>query len=246
MSKIAVSILTLLVVFVVFRAEGATSRYLLHKRLAIIIDDMGYDKKLAMKFASLDLPITFSFLPDAPFSRELSDYMGKRGYAIMIHMPSEPLDYPKDNPGRYAIYTTTSKKRTFYLLERAYKKIRWAIGLNNHMGSRILKDRRHLDYIMEFLRQKHMFFVDSATVKHSLGCVEARRFNVLCIKRRVFLDNKKSIPYIEHQIELAIKMLGKRDDVVAIGHCNIETYRALRRMERRLKPYLIGVEYLVK
>ncbi len=247
MSKIAKAAFLLLAVFLVWvSADAATSRWLLHKRLAIVIDDMGYDKELAMKFASLDLPLAFSFLPDAPFGKELSEYMGKKGYTIMVHMPSEPMDYPKDNPGRYAIYVSTSKKRTFFLLQRACRRIKWAIGLNNHMGSRILRDKRHLDYIMEFLRSRHMFFVDSATVKDSLGCREAHRFNVLCARRRVFLDNKKSVSYIKHQIEVALRMLKKRDDVVAIGHCNLETYLALKQMRNRLKPYLIGVEYLVK
>ncbi len=246
--KIAKPVFLLLAALVVFVSplHAATARWWLHKRLAIIIDDMGYDKPLAYRFASLDLPLAFSFLPDAPYSEELARYMGVRGYAVMIHMPSEPLDYPKDNPGKNAIYVSTSKRRTLQLLARAYKRIPWAVGLNNHMGSRILKDKRHLDYIMEFLRSKHMFFIDSATVEGSLGCKEAHRYRVLCARRRVFLDNIKNVAYIKNQIKHALALLKKYDDVVAIGHCDTATYEALREMRPILKRYMIGVEYIVK
>lgn len=118
---------------------------------------MGYNKALSYRFLSLNLPLAYSFLPDAPYTTELSNLFDKNGYTVMIHMSSEPLDYPKDNPGKNAIYVNTPKKRTMFLLNRAYKKIPAAIGLNNHMGSRILLDKRHLDYIMEFLKRNHLF-----------------------------------------------------------------------------------------
>ncbi len=227
-------------------AHSATSRWVLKKKLAIIIDDMGYDKYVSDKFLSLHLPLAYSFLPDAPLTRELAKKFDKKGYTVMIHMPSQPIDYPKDNPGKNAIYITTSKKRTMFLLKRAYRIIPEAMGLNNHMGSRILQDKTHLDYIMEFLKSNHLFFVDSATIQNSLGCSEARKFNVLCAKRRVFLDNIKDVKYIEHQLKEALKMLKVRNDVVAIGHCNIATYRAIKKMSARLKPYLTDIEYVIK
>ena len=227
-------------------SEAATSTWLLRKKLSIVIDDMGYNRQLALKFASLNLPLAYSFLPDATFSTVLSNQLYNKGYTVMIHMPSQPIDYPKDDPGKNAIYTNTSKKRTQFLLNRAYRKVPHATGLNNHMGSAILLDKQHLDYIMEFLRNNHLFFVDSATIQHSLGCHEADKFRVLCAKREVFLDNKKNVNYIKHQINIAINMLNKRNEVLAIGHCNYATYEAIKAMKNKLKPYLVSVEYIVR
>ncbi len=247
MSKKIAVVFTLFFTFFCFSgAHAATSTWILKKKLSIIIDDMGYDNYVADKFMSLHLPLAFSFLPDAPLTPKLAKEFDKKGYTIMIHMPSQPLDYPKDDPGKNAIYVTTSKKRTMFLLRRAFKIIPEAMGLNNHMGSRILLDKTHLSYIMEFLQANHLFFVDSATVKNSLGCMEARRFNVLCARRRVFLDNKKNVVYIKHQLKVALDMLKRRSSVVAIGHCNINTYRAIRDMSARLKPYLVDIEYVIK
>ncbi len=239
-------VILLFFVFISIRADASISLWLQSKKLAIVIDDMGYDKKLAYKFLSLHLPLTYSFLPDAEYSKELSEEFGFRGYTVMIHMPSEPLNYPKENPGIYAIYTHMTKKQTMAVLERAYKLVRHTVGLNNHMGSKILTNKKHLDYIMEFLKKKHLFFIDSLTINNSLGCKEARKFHVLCAKRDVFLDNKKDVNYIIGQLKKALRLLKKVDAVVAIGHCNKETYLALKEMKDKLKPYLVSVEYVVK
>ena len=237
----------LIVIFISQVAFGASSLYLLKKkRLAIVIDDMGYDVELAREFEELNLPLAFSFLPDAPFSGELSREFAKNGYVVMIHMPSQPLNYPKNNPGKNAIYLWTSKKKTFELLERALNKIPDAIGLNNHEGSAILKDKKHIDWILEFLKKHKMFFVDSYTVKDSLGCIEAKRLGVLCQRRRVFLDNIADVRYIEGQIRKAIGMLKRRDIVLAIGHCRPKTLIALKRMKQELKPYLVNVVFVLR
>ncbi len=239
--------LTLLALLIPFHCFGASSLYLLKKKkLAIVIDDMGYSVELAHKFESLGLPLAFSFLPYAPYTHELSIEASKKGFVVMIHMPSQPEDYPKDNPGKYAIFLWSTKEETFNNLEDAYRIIPTALGLNNHMGSAILRDPVHLDYIMEFLKEHNLFFVDSATVKDSLGCVEAKKFGVPCVKRKVFLDDIKKVGYIKGQIRVALRMLKKYNDVLAIGHCNEKTYEALYEMRGILKKYMVPVIFVLK
>jgi len=225
---------------------GSSLYFFKKKRLAIVIDDMGYNIGLTHKFESLGLPLAFSFLPYAPFSHELSREASDRGFVVMIHMPSQPEDYPVHNPGKDAIFLWSSKEDTINSLKRAYRVIPTALGLNNHMGSAILKDRKHLDYIMEFLKENNLFFVDSATVKDSLGCEEAVKFKVPCARRSVFLDNFKRVPYIKGQIREALRLLKTKDDVLAIGHCDIETYEALYEMRHTLRKYMVPVIFVLR
>ena len=67
--------------------------------VALIIDDLGYDKKIAQKFAQLDVTLTFSILPHSPFQQKIAKLARSKGLEIMIHMPMEPVEYPKVNPG---------------------------------------------------------------------------------------------------------------------------------------------------
>ena len=235
-----------LIFFNFYSAYPATSTWIFKKRLAIIIDDMGYSKKEAREFASLNIPLAYSFLPDAMYTKTLSKMLSDEGYTIMIHMPSEPLDYPKDDPGKNAIYSNNSKERTEYLLERAKSRIYHPIGLNNHMGSRILEDKKQMDYIMEFLKKYNMFFVDSMTTSRSVGIEEAGKCHIPAVRRIVFLDNKKNVRYICGQINKAILLLKRYNEVVAIGHCNEKTYEALKQKLRYIKPHIVDVKYLVQ
>jgi len=246
MYKKAAIISLCLIFFNFYSVYSASSTLIFKKRLAIIIDDMGYSKKEAKEFASLNIPLAYSFLPDAIYTKILSKMLADEGYTIMVHMPSEPLDYPKDNPGKNAIYINNSKKRTEYLLERAKRSIYHPIGLNNHMGSRILEDKNQMDYIMEFLKKYNMFFVDSETTPRSVGTKEAEKFKVPAAKRIVFLDNKKNVQYIEGQINKAVLLLKRHNSVVAVGHCNEKTYEALKQRLEYIKPYVVDIKYLVR
>ena len=40
-------------------------------RVALIIDDLGYDRKMAEKFLGLDINLTFSILPHSPFQNKI-------------------------------------------------------------------------------------------------------------------------------------------------------------------------------
>ena len=62
--------------------------------VAIIIDDLGYDKKMAEKFARLDVALTFSILPYSPFQKTISRIARSHDLEVMLHLPMEPVEYP--------------------------------------------------------------------------------------------------------------------------------------------------------
>nr|NJM03162.1 divergent polysaccharide deacetylase family protein [Desulfobacula sp.] len=72
-------------------------------RIAIIIDDIGYDKKIALELSELDSNLTFSVLPFSPHGRNISEDLHSKGSEIMLHLPMEPVDHPHVDPGPGAI-----------------------------------------------------------------------------------------------------------------------------------------------
>ena len=77
-------------------------------KIAIIIDDLGYDKKIAEEFIALDAAFTFSILPHSPQQKKIVRLAQKRGLEIMLHLPMEPLEYPAVNPGAGTLLTSMS------------------------------------------------------------------------------------------------------------------------------------------
>jgi hypothetical protein len=55
--------------------------------VAIIIDDIGYDRKMADGFLALDVPLTFSVLPMGTFNDSIIRKARQQDVEIMLHQP---------------------------------------------------------------------------------------------------------------------------------------------------------------
>ncbi len=79
--------------------------------IALVIDDMGYHKAEGESFLAIDLPITYAFLPFAPFTREQSKIAQQEGQEIMLHLPLEPHDHTwRPEPG--VLYVSLTEEET--------------------------------------------------------------------------------------------------------------------------------------
>ncbi|MCD6298018.1 MAG: divergent polysaccharide deacetylase family protein, partial [Deltaproteobacteria bacterium] len=73
-------------------------------RVAIIIDDLGYDPDIALAFIQLDLPLSLSVLPSVPFTDLIVREATEKGCELILHLPMEPKHYPSVNPGPGALF----------------------------------------------------------------------------------------------------------------------------------------------
>ncbi|MBF0468376.1 MAG: divergent polysaccharide deacetylase family protein [Desulfamplus sp.] len=197
-------------------------------RIAIIIDDMGYDPKIADSISRIDKNITISILPGSPFGRRIAQTLHSRGTQIMLHLPMEPLQYPSVNPGHGAILSDMTPDNVLTLLNKNLESVPHAIGVNNHMGSRLTTLSVQMVQIFEILKQKNLFFIDSLTSNQSSGIKSARQVNLSFASRDIFLDNIKDKAYIKKQFRELIRMAKQNGTSIAIGHPYNETYIVLK------------------
>jgi polysaccharide deacetylase 2 family uncharacterized protein YibQ len=197
--------------------------------LTIIMDDLGRSTHAAKALLLMAQPVTFAILPDEPQAVDVAEMAYAAGREVMLHAPMEPQGYPAVNPGRDALFVKNSDveiRRNFDLL---LARIPHVTGVNNHMGSRFTEDARALSPVMESLREKGLFFIDSRTTGHSKVPEVAHRFGVPTMNRDVFLDNVAEVDAVVHEIR---RLEGKaRNQGMAIGICHPypETLEALRR-----------------
>jgi len=91
-------------------------------RIAIIIDDMGHHHDIGGELLNLDLNLTYSFLPHAPFTREQATLAWERGRDILVHMPMEPRDAMWD-PGPGAVYLADSAEKIAFAADENITQI---------------------------------------------------------------------------------------------------------------------------
>lgn len=203
-------------------------------RLAIIIDDCGYDIERDSKFLTLPIPLTLSVLPMTPHEREIADAAATAGKAIILHIPMEP-ESSTHNPGPGAIRTGMSDDEVRAQLEADIDSLPGAPGANNHMGSKATSDVRVMRDVMEVLQKDHLFFIDSLTTGATVAGSTARQYGVPTASRDVFLDNTQTVEYVTHQLEQAEAVARKQGEAIAIGHSNDATFETLVALVPRLE-----------
>ena len=203
--------------------------------VALIIDDLGYDKKIAQKFAQLDVTFTFSILPYSPFQKKIARLARSKGLEIMIHMPMEPLEYPQVNPGPGTLLTSMSPDELIEQLDQNLNTLPGVKGVNNHMGSRMTSESTQMYQIFSVLKKRGLFFIDSRTTAESLCEPSARLFQVPFAQRDVFIDHRLKADFIRKQIKELIRIAKKNGEAVGIMHPHSTTLQVLQEMLPELK-----------
>lgn len=203
-------------------------------RVAIIIDDIGFDAALAEAFLALEIPLTFSLLPHAPHRLDLARRAADAGVELMLHLPMEPLEYPRVSPGPEALLSSHSGDRLAERLSAALSRLPQVRGVNNHMGSRLTGLPAPIHRVLSVLRERDLYFVDSVTRPGSVCRAVARRLQIPFADRDVFLDHDLRSAAIDRQIERLIRTARAYGQAVGIGHPHGVTLDALEKARSRL------------
>jgi len=196
-------------------------------RVAIIIDDIGYRYSDAK---ALELPgnITYSILPHTPYGKKLALKANARNHDVLLHIPMESQKGKRLGPG--ALTSDMSEEKIYETLAASLNEIPFAIGINNHMGSRLTTLYQPMSWTMSFLKEKQLFFLDSKTSANSQAEQAALDSGVPVNSRHVFLDNQLDDHYIEKQFNELISQAQNNAFAIAIAHPHPETVKNLTRL----------------
>jgi len=218
----------------IYKEQGKIVRKDLPK-IAIIIDDIGYDHELAVSFLDLDLPLSFSVLPWAPHSIEIADKASKKGSELLLHLPMEPKNYPDLDPGPGAILTDMEEDEIRKIIREDIKQVPGLRGVNHHMGSYFTERRDKMKIVLKELKKHNLFYVDSRTTNLTVAYDLAKEMGVPAAKKSVFLDNDLSLKAIKFQMERLLGIARYSGTAVGIGHPHRETLKVVQDYLYQLK-----------
>lgn len=198
-------------------------------RIAIVIDDIGYSKEPVEKLLALGGPLTFSVLPYGPASTELAETIHASGSEVMLHLPMEPVGNPGGVSREGMLLANMPAEMLKSRFAEAVLQVPHADGVNNHMGSRLTADPGAMKVVMEEVKAKGLFFLDSRTSADSVAFRTARAEGVPAAERNVFLDDVAQVAPILEQVKELEKIARRRGVAVAIGHPYPATVDALKK-----------------
>ncbi|TKB06340.1 divergent polysaccharide deacetylase family protein [Desulforhopalus sp. IMCC35007] len=196
-------------------------------KVAVIVDDIGYNLALGEELLDMPLELTLSFLPYAPYTKILEQRAYSQGKTVFLHLPLQPNSAAFD-PGPGALLVSDSPEVQLQKLRRCLAEVPHAVGVNNHMGSLFTEDKNAMIQIMTELGHRSLFFVDSYTSSNSVGLESAREQGIRSARRHVFLDNILTREHICGQLDKLVATALQGGVGIGIAHPHAATLDALR------------------
>lgn len=203
-------------------------------RIAIIIDDLGYQLDLGRRAISLPGPVACAILPSTPSATSLAEAAFASGKDVLLHLPLEPVSQDdQSDPGGILLDMSRDQFATTFSAD--LESVPHAIGVNSHRGSMLTRHPGHMGWLMEELRTHgDLIFVDSYTTHKSVALQLARESAVAAVKRDVFLDPDRSPETAEREFGRLKELARRNGAAVGIGHPYPSTLALLEREIPRL------------
>jgi uncharacterized protein len=202
--------------------------------IAIVLDDVGLDKKGAERAIALPEPVTLSFMAYATDLPQMAEAAHRNGHELMLHVPMEPISRSEDM-GPNGLSVDLSRDEVLRRLRWDLDRFDGYVGINNHMGSRFTADAAGMSWVLEELKARGLLFLDSRTIGNSVGIELARKFGVPHAGRDVFLDNVIEPAPIAAQLAETEEIARRHGSAIAIGHPHDVTLDVLT-------PWLAGLK----
>ena len=196
-------------------------------RLAIIIDDMGSSMSEARSLAAIGVPLTFSVIPGLQNYKGVAQFAGSKGIETMLHIPMQSKGWPERRLEANGLLVSMDDAELKERVAGMLREIPGTTGVNNHMGSEFMEHEDKVRSVLETLKKRDIFFVDSVTSPQSAGFRLAREMGIKSERRNVFLDNVQERGYILGQLGQAVKLARKNGYAIAICHPHPETIATL-------------------
>ncbi len=185
-------------------------------QIAIIFDDMGPDRKAFEEILDFQGPLTFSFLPYAKNIQPQVTAARQNGNGVMLHLPMEPIG--SQDPGPHALTMSASHQQMLNNLTWNLNQFTDYDGVNNHMGSKFSADEERMSLVLQELKARNLFYLDSVTTPQSAATKAAVTNNIGIIKRDVFLDHDEGQGTVKQQLRQVEKIAKRTGYAVAIAH----------------------------
>lgn len=197
-------------------------------RIAIILDDLGYSPTHGRAAIALPYPLTYAVIPGSPHGPALAALAQRAGKEVLIHLPMATQDHrPLDPDG---LHSNVTQPEVATIVAAAHAKLPMAVGLNNHMGSFLTRERLPMTWLMQALRQEKLFFIDSLTTGGSVAGQVATELGVPTRQRDIFLDDTQDLAYINRQFNRLLVIARQQGSALAIGHVYPATLDYLRQV----------------
>ena len=211
-------------------------------RIALIIKNLGLSDTYTK--ATLELlpeDITLSFSHVAPRLKNWVREARQKGHEILLDIPMEPIGFPKNDPGRATLLTSSNEVENLNRLEHIMKQAGGYVGLLGTLGTKFMLHSETFLPVLRSIKQRGLIYVDSRSTSRSLGPELASSIQLPKAFNNVFVDREPSQEKIKNKLDELERIALKRRFAVGIAQPLPITIEILSQWTKRLKTKQIAL-----
>ena len=211
-------------------------------RIALIISNLGLSDTYTK--ATLELlpeDITLSFSHVAPRLKSWVREARQKGHEILLDIPMEPIGFPKNDPGRATLLTSSNEVENLNRLEHIMKQAGGYVGLLGTLGTKFMLHSETFLPVLRSIKQRGLIYVDSRSTSRSLGPELASSIQLPKAFNNVFLDKEPSQEKIKNKLDELERIALKRRFAVGIAQPLPITIEILSQWTKGLKTKQIAL-----
>ena len=188
-------------------------------RIAIIVTNMGLNKQQTTSaIKNLHPAVTFAFSPYGIALNEWRNLSRSTGHEVLLLAPMEPLNYPKNHPGKLSLFTASDSLENIDVLHKVMGEMVGYVGMMNYMGSKFMTVQAKLRPVLTELNIRGLMFVDGNTTPFSKGASIAQGIGLPRAYIDTHIDRIPSEEEIKIQLQELENLAKSRGVAVGIAH----------------------------
>jgi uncharacterized protein len=185
-------------------------------RIALLVGGMGLSLR-ATEAAIAGLPgaVTLGFAPYGADLARQTAFAREAGHELILEIPMEPFDFPRDNPGPHTLVTDAGKAGNSDNLTWLMSRFTGYAGVANFLGGKFTADEKALTPVLRAIAARGLFYVDDGASARSLVMSLAPGQALTAARADIVIDSTAEPDAIE--AALARLEAIARDKGLAIG-----------------------------
>jgi len=185
--------------------------------LIFVFDDAGHNLRQLEPFLKLPFPVTIAVLPGLEYSQRAANEARAAGKEVILHQPMQAINLSYD-PGPGAIRQGMTADAIRATVRKNLDEVGPVAGLNNHEGSLITSNAEAMGAVLDVVRERGIYFLDSRTIADTAAPAVAMERNMKIWERAVFLDNIQERESIIEAVYNGLNVAERKGAAIMIGH----------------------------
>lgn len=186
-------------------------------KVAVIVTGLGVNARRVELALELHGAYTLAF---APYARKVDEWISQArsdGHEVMLTLPLEPADFPKSDPGPYALMNAAGADKNIGRLEWIMSRTSGYTGFVSYQGGAFAANPRAVEPLFADMKSRGLLYLDGRQTPSSAAPRVARSAGVPVAQADIVVDGSLGRVSVIQQLKLAESLATANKSVIVLA-----------------------------